>query len=126
MEEMKMKNEITYTLTESGYYIPNITVPEYKPIGKYGTMCRSYIKNHCSVFYSMLLMTGKLNDYLYDVDQQAEELKAMLLPKYKEQYGITEQLKSNNPMELVQRMNTVNAQIEEVILNDIVYGGVER
>jgi hypothetical protein len=74
----------------------------------------------------MLMMTSELYDYLYDVDQQAEELKAMLLPKYKEQYGITEQLKSNNPMELVQRMNTVNAQIEEVILNDIVYGGVER
>jgi hypothetical protein len=126
MEEMKMKNGITYTLTESGYYIPNITVPECKPIGKYGMMFRDYIKNHRSIFYSMLLMTGKLNDYLHEVEQQAEALKTTLLPKYKAQYGITEQLKSNNQMEWVQRMNTVNAQIEEVILNDIVYGGVER
>jgi hypothetical protein len=126
MEETKMTNQITYTKTKSGYYIPNITVPECKPIGKYGMMCRSHIKNYRSVFYSMLMMTGKLNDYLHDVDQHAEELKAMLLPKYKAQYGITEQLKADNQMEWVRRMNTVTAQIEEVILNDIVYGGVER
>jgi hypothetical protein len=126
MEETKMTNQITYTKTKNGYFIPNLIVPECKPIGKYGMMCRSYIKNHRSVFYSMLMITGKLNDYLYDVDQQAEELKATLLPKYKAKYGITEQLKADNQMEWVRRMNTVTAQIEEVILNNVIYGGVER
>lgn len=75
------------------YYIPNLTVPECKPIGKYGMLCRTYLKNHRQAFYNTLFMSGKLNDYLYNIDSQANELKDNLLPKYKKLYGVTEHLK---------------------------------
>ena len=116
-----MNKEITYTLTDSGYYIPNLTIPENKPIGKYGMLCRSYLKQHRRLFYDTLLMTGKLNDYLADIDMQACELKETLLPQYKEQNGVTEQLKADNQMEWVQRMNTIVNQIDKIILSEIVY-----
>ena len=116
-----MNKEITYTLTDSGYYIPNLTIPESKPIGKYGMLCRSYLKQHRRPFYDTLLMTGRLNDYLADIDMQACELKETLLQQYKAQNGVTEQLKADNQMEWVQLMNTIEHQIDEVILSEIVY-----
>ena len=116
-----MNKEITYTLTDSGYYIPNLTIPESKPIGKYDMLCRSYLKQCRRPFYDTLLMTGKLNDYLADIGTQACELKETLLRQYKEQNGVTEQLKADNQMEWVQLMNTIEHQIDEVILSEIVY-----
>ena len=121
-----MNKEITYTLTDSGYYIPNLTIPESKPIGKYGMLCRSYLKQHRRLLYDTLLMTGRLNDYLADTDTQACELKETLFTQYKEQNGMTEQLKADSQMEWVRLMNTIAHQIDEVILSEIVYGGTER
>ena len=119
------KNGGTYR-NENGYFIPNLTIPENKPIGKCGMICRSYLKQHRRPFYDTLLMTGRLNDYLADIDMQACELKETLLPQYKAQNGVTEQLKANNQMEWVRLMNTIEHQIDEVILSEIVYGGIER
>lgn len=114
------QNGGTYT-TVGDYYIPNITVPECKPIGKYGMICRTYLKNNRKVFYDILLMSGKLNDYLYDIDTQANDLRETLLPQYKAKYGVTEQLKADNQMEWVRRMNTIQNQIDEIILNEIIF-----
>ncbi len=122
MKSLFEQNGGTYTKV-GDYYIPNLTVPECKPIGKYGILCRTYLKNHHKAFYNTLFISGKLNDYLVDIDRQANELKDNLLPKYKEKYGITEQLKSESQMEWVRRMNTIAHQIDEIILTDIVYGG---
>ena len=121
-----MNKEITYTLTDSGYYIPNLTIPENKPIGKYGMLCRSYLKQHRRPFYDTLFMKGKLNDYLADIDEQACELKETLLTQYKAQNGVTGQLKADNQMEWVRLMNTFEHQIDEVILSKIVFGGTDR
>ncbi len=103
------------------YYIPNLTVPECKPIGKYGMICRTYLKNHRKVFYNTLFMSGKLNDYLYDIDSQANELKDNLMSKYKELYGITEQLKNDNQIKWVKRMNNALHSVDEIILNELIY-----
>ena len=124
MKSLFEQNGGTYTKI-GDYYIPNLTVPKCKPIGKYGMICRTYLKNHRRTFYNTLFIIGKLNDYIFDIDAQANKLKETLLPKYKEKYGVTEKLKSENQMEWVQRMNTIAHQIDEIILTDIVYGGNE-
>ena len=110
---------------ENEYLIPNLTIPENKPIGKYGMLCRDYLKQHRRIFYDTLLMTGRLNDYLADIDTQACELKETLLPQYKTQNGVTEQLKTDNQMEWVRLMNTIAHQIDEVVLSEIIVGGRE-
>ena len=115
-----MKNSLTYTMTKNGYYIPNITVPKCKPIGKYGMFYRRYIKQHRCAFYSTLLMSGHLNDHLYDIDRQALQLRETLLPQYMALYGITEQLKADNQMEWVRLMNMINHQIDEVIFHEVI------
>lgn len=117
--------EVTYSKC-GDYLIPNLTVPQGKPVGKYGMLHRDYLKQHRKSFYNTLFMTGRLNDYLCDIDAQTDELKETLLPKYKTQYGITEQLKADNQMEWVRLMNTIEHQIDEVILSEIVYGGTDR
>ena len=117
--------ELTYSKC-GDYYLPDLCVPETKyEIGKYGMMRRTYLKEHHKGIYSAMLMNGTLLKHLEDVDNQAEELRDTLLPKYKKQYGATEELKSKDQMKWVQRMNTLSHQIEEIICSDIIYGGAE-
>lgn len=124
MKSLFEQNGGTYTKI-GDYYIPNLTAPECKPIGKYGLLCRTYLKNHREAFYNTLFVRGKLNDYLCNINRQANELKENLLSKYKELYGVTEQLKEENQMKWVQMMNIIAHQIDEIILMDLVYGGNE-
>ena len=106
---------------DGDYLIPNLSIPDSKPIGKYGMLCKSYLKNHRPLLYNSLFTSGKLFDHLADIDRQADELKDNLLPKYMAKYGVTEQLKACKPMEWVQLMNMIAHQIDEAILKDIVY-----
>lgn len=82
---------------------------------------KSYLKNHRTLLYNHLFTSGKLFDYLADVNCQADELKDNLLPKYMAKYEVTEQLKAYNQMEWVRLMNIIAHQINEVILHSIVY-----
>lgn len=66
-------------------------------------------------------MSGRLNDYLADIERQAEEMFFQLVKEYAEQQGITERLKAENQMEWVGRMNNCRAQVEEVILAELIY-----
>ncbi|MCI9086880.1 MAG: TnpV protein [Clostridia bacterium] len=120
MKSLFEQNGGTYTKV-GDYYIPNLTVPECKPIDKYGMLCGTYLKNYCKAFYNTLFVSGILNDYLCDIDRQANELKDNLLPKYKDMYGVSEQLKSENQMKWVQLMNTIAHQIDEIILDKLIY-----
>ena len=86
---------------DGDYLITNLYVPDSKPISKYGMLCKSYLKNHRPLLYNHLFTSGKLFDYLADIDRQADELKDNLLPKYMARYEVTEQLKSDNQMEWV-------------------------
>lgn len=106
---------------DGDYLIPNLPIPDSRPIGKYGMLCKSYLKNHRPLLYNRLFTSGKLFDYLADVDRQADELKDNLLPKYMAKYDVTEQLKSYNQMEWVRLMNIIAHLINEIILHDIVY-----
>ena len=115
-------NGLHYTLGQDGYYYPNLAFPEQKyTIRKFGRMHLDYLKNHRKTVYSQFLVTGKLNDYLHNIDVQAQEQYETLIKRYAEAQEITEHLKAKNQLEWVGRMNNIRACAEEVILKEIVY-----
>lgn len=116
------KNGLWYELY-GDYYLPCLTLPTQKdkPIGIWGQRHLRYIKQHKRAFYTSLLTSGKLNSYLADINTLAGSMFDTLLEVYKQKYEITEELKSTNQMEWVQKMNSIREMIREVIFNDIVY-----
>ena len=108
---------------ENGYLIPDLTLPteEEKPIGIWGQRHLRYIKEHKRIFYTNLLTSCKLNSYLADIDEQAEEMFSRLLEQMAECEGIMEQLKATNPMAWVRAMNNIRNRAEEVIYTNLIY-----
>jgi hypothetical protein len=116
------KNGLHYTLGEDGYYCPNLVLPAQKfEIGRFGRMHLDYLKKHKKVLYNELFSSCRLNEYLHDIDTQALEMFRLLVKQYAAAQGITEQLKAENQMEWVGRMNNIRSCAEEVILNEIIY-----
>ena len=104
------------------YRLPCLTLPpEEKPVGVWGQRHLRYIRRHRKALYTALWMGGGLHDYLADIDRQAEEMLFQLVKDYAQRQGITEQLKAENQMEWVGRMNNCKAQAEEVILAELIY-----
>ena len=104
------------------YRLPCLTLPpEEKPVGVWGQRHLRYIRRHRKALYTALWMGGELNTYLADIDRQAEEMLFQLVKNYAQRQGITEQLKAENQMEWVGRMNNCKAQAEEVILAELIY-----
>ena len=105
---------------EKGSLVPDVELPEQKPIGKYGRMHLEYLKQHRRGRYSTLLGEGRLNAYLAEIDEQAHEMLSSLTAELAKAQGIDEQLKATDQMRWVQMMNNVKAQAEEIIEKDIV------
>ena len=104
------------------YYIPNLKLPEEdRPIGKWGRMHREYLKEHHPIRYSNLILAGSLWTYLADLNQQAHERLATIISQMKGAEGITEDLKANNQMAWVQRMNSIRARAEEIVREELIY-----
>ena len=116
------KNGLWYEL-QGDYYIPCLKLPEeeQQPIGVWGQRHLQYIKQHRKVLYLNLLTSGKLNGYLADLDEQAEEMFDNLIMQYKKAEGITEKLKADNQMEWVGRMNNIQQRATEIINEEIIY-----
>ncbi|MGR4070716.1 TnpV protein [Streptococcus orisratti] len=117
-------NGLWYEL-QGDYYNPCLTLPtekEYKPIGLWGQRHKRYLQEHNKIFYTTLLTSGKLNEYLVDVDKQTEERFERLVEQMKQSQGITEQLKSENALEWVQRMNNIQACAREIVNKEIIFG----
>ena len=108
---------------ESGYVIPDLTLPteEEKPIGIWGERHLRYIKEHKRLFYVNLLTSGKLNSYLVNINEQAEELFFRLVKQLAEKEDITEKLKSSNQIAWVGAMNNIQARAREIVYTDIIY-----
>lgn len=105
-------------------YLPLLAVPnETREIGFYGSLHRNYLKDYKSGLYSYLSLSGKLWSYLADVNEQCVERRDFLMDQMMEQEGITEELKSRDQMEWVRRANNVKSRVDEIILNEMVYGG---
>lgn len=106
---------------EANYFLPDLSVPELSAIGVWGQRRRQYLKNHCQALYTALLLSGKLNNHLSEVDEQAESMFSQLVKQMAEQEGITEQLKAEHQMEWVGRMNSIRNQGIEVVSAEIIY-----
>ncbi len=116
-------NGLWYEL-QGDYYIPCLELPaekEQQPIGLWSQRHLRYLKEHCKVLYTDLLTSGKLNSYLSDIDLQASERLERLTEQMKQAEGITEQLKAENVMEWVQKMNNIRHRAEEILCSEIIY-----
>lgn len=116
------KNGLWYEL-QGDYYIPCLKLPEeeQQPIGIWGQRHLRHIKQNRKVLYLNLLTSGKLNGYLADIDKQAEEMFSRLVKQMAEREGVTEQLKADNQMEWVSRMNNIRNRATEIINKEIIY-----
>ena len=116
------KNGLWYEL-QGDYYIPCLILPAEKeqPIGLWGQRHLRYLKEYRRSTYTTLLTSGKLNTYLADIDEQAQERMERLTAQMKQAEGITEQLKAENAMEWVQKMNNIPHRAEEIIYSKIIY-----
>lgn len=94
---------------------------EQHPIGVWGQRHLRYIKQHRKVLYLNLLTSGKLNGYLADLDEQAEEMFDNLIMQYKKAEGITEKLKADNQMEWVGLMNNIRQTATEIVNAELIY-----
>ena len=105
------------------YYFPNLVLEdtEVQPIGKYGRMRKHYLKEHRPVLYTNLLVTGKLDQHLAEIDQACEERIELLMQQIAKQEGVTEALKATDQMEWVCRMNNIQNRAEEIMLHELVY-----
>ena len=118
------RNGLDYTL-HGDYYLPDIEVDPGQPIGKYGRARLRYLQEHRSNVYTRLLLSGKLYDDLHQVDAGAEHLLDTMIPQMAKDAGITETLKASDPLKWVGMMNTIRAQVEEIIWNELICAGQE-
>ncbi|MFI3327105.1 MAG: TnpV protein [Clostridia bacterium] len=114
--------DLEYTLV-GDYYLPNLTLPTEKEvhIGYWGQKHREYIEKHHRIRFFNLLTSSKLSDYLADINNQAEDMFFQLVEDYEKSWGVTEQLKVENQMEWVSKMNNIHSCVREIILKELIY-----
>ena len=105
------------------YLLPNLTIneTEQRPIGKYGRMRKRYLKEHRPVLYTNLLVTGKLDQHLAEIDEACEERMELIMQQMAKQESVTEALKATDQMAWVARMNSIQNRAEEIVLQESVY-----
>lgn len=110
--------------TQQGdYMLPNLTLltEEERPIGVWGQRRLRYLKQYHKVLYYNLITSGKLYSHLTDIEEQAQELFLWLVKGYAERDSVTEQLKAENLMEWVRRMNNIQARVREIINSKVIF-----
>ena len=114
-------NGLDYVLVED-YYLPVLSLPEEtRPIGYWGMLRKEYMKNYKSGMYSYLLLTGKLDSYLADLNEQAQERFELIEAQMRSAEGVTEDLKVRDSMEWVRQCNNVRNRVQEIVLSELVY-----
>ena len=113
------------TYTQQGdYLLPNLALPAEKETGNIGVWAlrhKRYIKQHHKVLYYNLLTSGKLDSYLADIEEQAQQLFLRLVKEYAEKEGVTEQLKSADQIAWVRQMNNIRSRAIEVISKELTH-----
>lgn len=127
MKSIFEQNGGTYTKV-GDFYIPNIALPNTKKyhVGKYGSLRKTFLKEHHQAYYSTLLMQGKLLEHLAEIDGTCHNFLDDMITKMAKQEGVTEQLKATEQMAWVQKMNSICNRAEEVILREYVYDNFEK
>lgn len=124
MEKYKFdgNNGLWYEL-QGDYYLPCLELSEEEQayIGIWGQRHRRYLKKHHRVLYGNLLTSGKLNSYLADINQRAEEMFERIVKQMAEREGVTEQLKAANSMEWVRKMNSIRNRAVEITNSELIY-----
>lgn len=105
------------------YLIPALCLEdeEYPPLGKYGMLRETYLREHHKGTYTSMLMTGRLQKHLAEIDQTARERVDHMMAEMAQREGVTEALKAADPMRWVQLMNGIKASAEEVVLQELIY-----
>ena len=107
--------KIEYTKV-GDYYLPNLYYPEEtRPIGFWGILRKEYLKEHKSGTYTYLLLTARLDSYLADLNEQAQERFELIEAQMRSAEGVTEELKRQNPMEWVCHCNNIRNRVAEII-----------
>ena len=121
---MKKDMKITYH-KEGQFLFPDLTIDNEskgpRPVGKYGLLRKTYLKNYHPAQYQELLFNGKLTDHLADIDEAATDRFIQLTDELAKVQGITETLKAENMLLWIQRMNAVREQADEIVLQELVY-----
>ena len=113
----------TYTQT-GDYLLPDLSLPAEKEPGNVGVWAlrhKRYLKQHHKVLYYNLLTSGKLDSYLADIEEQAQQLFLLLVKEYAEKEAVTEQLKAADPMVWVRQMNNIHNRATEIVNNEVIY-----
>lgn len=122
------ENGISYTLGEDGLYYPDLYLPEETeyPIGKYGMLRKTYLKEHRKGLYLELVLAGKLNEHLHLIDEECNQMMDRLVEQMKEKQGVTEELKVQDQMAWVGRVNNIRVCAEEIVVYEFVMGELNR
>ena len=105
------------------YLLPDMGLSEEdrQPIGKYGYLRLAYLQKERPGLYTRLLLSGKLMHHLHEIDRTCHERMSLLIPQMKDSEGLTEQLKAEDQMEWVRRMNSIHNRVEEILLAELIY-----
>ena len=112
----------TYTLGKDGMYYPNLVIEEtdQRSIGKWGRMHREYLKEQHPSLYQRLILNGTMGRHLAYADGRATAMLESLITQMVKQEGVTEQLKAEQPMEWVGRMNNIRSRAEEIVMEEVI------
>lgn len=112
--------ELTYRM-EGDYRLPNLDVPEAPKVGKYGMLRRSYLRKNKSGIYTGMMLSGKLDGHLAEIDREAAEMVSSLTERMAAEQGVNESLKASDQMKWVGLMDNIRASVEEMVLTELVY-----
>lgn len=106
------------------YYLPNIVLPKPRRtgnIGKYGRLKLNYMKKYKIPEYTEMLLNNELKSYLLDIEDECKAKIDILIKQMAEKENVNEELKANNQMKWVQKMNNIKSRVEEIVLNEVIY-----
>ena len=113
--------DLTYT-RNNDYLFPALYLEaENPPIGKYGLLRKSYLKEHKLGWYSSLLLTGKLDEHLAEIDHTCTERVELIMNQLARREGVTEALKASDQLEWVRRINSIRARAEEIVRDELIF-----
>ena len=116
-------SELTYT-KNGDYRIPDLKLseePESKPLGKYGMLRKTYLREHRPILWNQMILSETLFPHLREIDETANNRLEQMMPELMKSAGVTEDLKARDQMKWVGLMNSLKAQAEEIILSELVY-----
>ncbi len=127
MNELKKRihddsNGLDYVLV-GDYYFPAVALPksDRRSIGKWGQLHKAYLQMYCSPLYNELVLSGKLHEYLADLNEQAKNRLELIIQQMQTEENVNEDLKRSNSMEWVRQMNSIRSRAEEIIKKEMIY-----